>query len=135
MFHLCTVEANALTSILGNSGLRTAPAVSPKYEDLQTIVIGMVSDCSNYLILTNQVVEEFTKQASVPEGYVFVFRQEWGLTINETILHRVVDTLRAEAYPPMADYLDAKVKGDAEQEADYLAKCQAVKVKYPKFSF
>ena len=135
MFHLCTVEANALTSILGNSGLRTAPAVSPKYEDLQTIVIGMVSDCSNYLILTNQVVEEFTKQASVPEGYVFVFRQEWGLTINEEILHRVIATLRAEAYPPMADYLDAKVKGDAEQEADYLAKCQAVKVKYPKFSF
>jgi hypothetical protein len=135
MFHLCTVEANALTSILGNSGLRTAPAVSPKYEDLQTIVIGMVSDCSNYLILTNQVVEEFTKQASVPEGYDFVFRQEWGLTINEEILHRVIATLRAEAYPPMADYLDAKVKGDAEQEADYLAKCQAVKVKYPKFSF
>ena len=135
MFHLCTVEANALTSILGNSGLRHGPAVSPKYDDLQTIVIGMVSDCSNYLILTNQVVEEFTKHSTIPDGYIFTFRQEWGLTINEEILHRVIATLRAEAYPPMADYLDAKVKGDAEQEADYLAKCQAVKVKYPKFSF
>ena len=135
MFHLCTVEANALTSILGNSGLRSAPAVSPKYEDLQTIVIGMVSDCSNYLMLTNQVVEEFTKHSTIPDGYIFTFRQEWGLTINEEILHRVIATLRADAYPPMADYLDAKVKSDAEQEADYLAKCQAVKVKYPKFSF
>jgi hypothetical protein len=95
----------------------------------------MVSDCSNYLILTNQVVEEFTKHSTIPDGYIFTFKQEWGLTINEEILHRVIATLRAEAYPPMADYLDAKVKGDAEQEADYLAKCQAVKVKYPKFSF
>ena len=50
--------------------------------------------------------------------------------------------LRAPAYPPEADYLDAKVKqssGDpamqtagAAQETTYLAACLAVKAKYPK---
>jgi hypothetical protein len=107
----------------------------PKYENLQVILIGQKPDCSGYLLFTNQVVAEFAQQQSVPEGYDFIFRQEWGLTINEQILHRVIATLRAESYPPMADYLDAKVKNDAAQEAEYIAKCQAVKIKYPKFTW
>jgi len=135
MFHLCTVEATDLSTIFGSRGFGREESVPPKYENLNIIMIGQKPDCSGYLLFSDQVVEEFTEQSSVPVGYDFIFRQEWGLTINEEILHRVISTLRAEAYPPMADYLDAKVKGDAAQEADYLAKCQAVKVKYPKFSW
>jgi hypothetical protein len=135
MFHLCTVEATDLSTVFGRPGFGLEESIPPKYENLQTIMIGQKPDCSGYLLFTDQVVEEYTEQSSVPEGYDFIFRQSWGLTINEEILHRVITTLRAEAYPAMADYLDAKVKGDAAQEADYLAKCQAVKVKYPKFSF
>jgi hypothetical protein len=135
MFHLCTVEAIDLSTVFGYRGSSSEESIPPKYENLHTVMIGQKPDCSGYLLFTDQVVEEFTQQSSVPEGYDFIFRQEWGLNITEEILHRVVSTLRAEAYPPMADYLDAKVKDDAEQEADYLAKCQAVKVKYPKFSF
>jgi hypothetical protein len=135
MFHLCTVEATDLATVFGGPGFGPEESVPPKYENLQTIMVGQKPDCSGYLIFTDQVVEEFTEQSLVPDGYDFIFRQEWGLRITEEILHRVISTLRAEAYPPMADYLDAKVKGDTEQEADYLAKCQAVKVKYPKFSF
>ena len=135
MFHLCTVEATDLSTIFGYRGFGLEESIPAKYENLHTIMVGQKPDCSGYLLFTDRVVEEFTEQSSVPEGYDFIFRQEWGLRITEEILHRVIATLRAEAYPPMADYLDAKVKGDAEQEADYLAKCQAVKVKYPKFSF
>lgn len=40
--------------------------------------------------------------------------------------------LRETEYPPMAEYLDAIVKGDAEAEEAYKAKCLAVKAKYPK---
>jgi hypothetical protein len=40
--------------------------------------------------------------------------------------------LRAAEYPPMSDYLDAIVKGDTQQQADYIAACLAVKAKYPK---
>lgn len=142
MFHLCTVEASNLTTIFGNlagtSGAASSPieeAKLPKYENLHTIMIGQKPDCSGYLLFTNQIVEEFTEKTSVPSGYDFIFRQSWGLAINEEILHRVISTLRAEAYPPMADYLDAKVKGDTVQEQTYLAACLAVKAKYPKFSW
>jgi len=39
---------------------------------------------------------------------------------------------RAAEYPPMADYLDAIVKGDTQQQQAYIAACLAVKAKYPK---
>jgi hypothetical protein len=109
--------------------------IPPKYTDLQVVMIGQKPDVSGYLLLSNTVVEEFVKQNSVPDGYDFIFRQEWGLTINESIIHRVINTLRAESYPPMSDYLDAIVKNDDAQKQTYLDACQAVKVKYPKFSF
>lgn len=40
--------------------------------------------------------------------------------------------LRKIAYPPREDYLDAVVKGDDKQLADYINACKAVKLKYPK---
>jgi hypothetical protein len=135
MFYLCTVEASDLATVFGSPGFGVGDATPPKYEGLTTIMIGQKPDCSGYLLFSDQVVEEFTQQDSVPEGYDFIFRQEWGLSITEEVLHRVIDTLRKEEYPPMADYLDAKVKGDEEQEQAYIDACQAVKAKYPKFSW
>ena len=135
MFYLCTVAATDLIVIFGNASIYPETPIPPKYENLNVIMIGQKPDCSGYLLLTDTVVEEFTQQNSVPSGYDFIFRQEWGLTITEEILHRVISTLRAESYPPMADYLDAKVKGDIEQEQTYIASCLAVKAKYPKFTW
>tara|TARA_R110000868_G_scaffold403824_2_gene681470 strand:+ start:726 stop:992 length:267 start_codon:yes stop_codon:yes gene_type:complete len=40
--------------------------------------------------------------------------------------------LRAAAYPPVADYLDAIIKGDEAQVRAYKDACLAVKAKYPK---
>lgn len=135
MFKLCTVEAKDLSTVFGSRGIPGRESVPPKYENLNVIMIGQKPDCSGYLLLSDTVVSEFVQQDSVPEGYDFIFRQEWGLRITEEIIHRVIDTLRKEAYPPMADYLDAKVKGDEEQEQAYLEACLAVKAKYPKFSW
>ena len=42
--------------------------------------------------------------------------------------------LRSQEYPPVADYLDAVVKGDLEQQQAYIDACLAVKAKYPKVS-
>ena len=135
MFTLCTVEATDLSTVFGKPGGGYEDSVPPKYENLKVVMIGQKPDCSGYLLLSNTVVEEFEQQSSVPEGYEFIFRQKWGLAINEQIIHRVIDTLRAEEYPPMADYLDAKVKGDDVQEQTYIDACLAVKVKYPKFTW
>jgi hypothetical protein len=40
--------------------------------------------------------------------------------------------LRAAAYPPMADYLDAIVKGDDAQLQAYKDACLAIKARFPK---
>ncbi len=40
--------------------------------------------------------------------------------------------LRREEYPPITDYLDGIVKGDQAQVERYIARCRAVKNKYPK---
>jgi hypothetical protein len=40
--------------------------------------------------------------------------------------------LRAREYPPVADYLDAVVKGDLEAQQAYIDACLEVKAKYPK---
>lgn len=40
--------------------------------------------------------------------------------------------LRAAAYPPIADYLDAVVKADSKAIQAYKDACLAVKAKYPK---
>jgi len=40
--------------------------------------------------------------------------------------------LRAAAYPPITDYLDAVVKSDQAQIDKYIQDCLAVKAQYPK---
>ena len=135
MFYLCTVESKDLATVFGNIGLPGQDPTPPKYANLTTIMVGQKPDCTGYLLLSDTVVKEFTKQNSVPDGYDFIFRQEWGLRITEDTIHRVIETLRKESYPPMSDYLDAKVKGDAQQEQTYIDACLAVKEKYPKFSW
>ena len=39
---------------------------------------------------------------------------------------------RATAYPPVTDYLDGIVKGDAAQVQAYIDACMAVKQEFPK---
>jgi hypothetical protein len=45
--------------------------------------------------------------------------------------HSYIAKRQAE-YPPMTDYLDGIVKGDAAQVQAYIDACNAVKAKYPK---
>jgi len=52
--------------------------------------------------------------------------------IAPVVLPLTYKELRASAYPPMYDYLDAIVKGDAAQQQAYIDACLAVKAKYPK---
>lgn len=39
---------------------------------------------------------------------------------------------RKNEYPPIEDYIDGVVKGNQTQIDEYIAKCLAVKAKYPK---
>jgi len=66
------------------------------------------------------------------DGYDFTYCQQWGLTINEEVVVRTISDLRKNAYPPMANYLDAIVKNDTDALQNYLNACLAVKDKYTK---
>ena len=54
------------------------------------------------------------------------------VAVQANIAANKYQELRASAYPPAADYLDAIVKGDTAQAQAYIDECLAVKAKYPK---
>ena len=98
------------------------------------LIIAQAPDCSSFLVLSKtnyEALEPFTSY----DGYDFTYCQEWGLTINEEVVVRTISDLRKNAYPPMANYLDAIVKNDTEALQVYLNACHAVKEKYTKLEF
>jgi|GEM_PF-928072 len=88
---------------------------------------------------------------TVPDNAVEITEAEWQDAVNNAgkyyrdpitklrvlappipIIPPTYQELRASAYPPAADYLDAIVKGDTAQAQAYIDECLAVKAKYPK---
>jgi len=106
----------------------TPEALTPKPD---VIIIGQTPDCDQFLVLTKTVYPQLVPVDAVPVGFDFTYCQQWGLTINAAVVARVVQDLRAKAYPPMADYLDGIVKNDTAQIQTYLSACLAVKQAYP----
>jgi hypothetical protein len=95
------------------------------------VIIAQTTDCSSFLVLSKTnytALEPFTSY----NGFDFTYCQQWGLTINEEVVVRTISDLRKNAYPPMANYLDAIVKNDNEALQTYLDACLAVKEKYTK---
>ena len=93
------------------------------------VIIAQTTDCSSFLVLSKTnytALEPFTSY----NGFDFTYCQQWGLTINEEVVVRTISDLRKNAYPPMANYLDAIVKNDNEALQTYLDACLAVKEKY-----
>ena len=98
------------------------------------LIIAQAPDCSSFLVLSKTNYEAFEPFTSY-DGYDFTYCQEWGLTINEEVVVRTISDIRKNAYPPMANYLDAIVKNDNEALQTYLDACLAVKEKYNKLEF
>jgi hypothetical protein len=98
------------------------------------VILAQTPDCSSFLVLSKtnyEALEPFTSY----DGYDFTYCQQWGLTVNEEVVIRTISDLRKNAYPPMADYLDAIVKNDTAALQVYIDKCLAVKAKYTKLEF
>lgn len=109
-------------------GTPEAPTPKPDVD-----VIAQRPDCSAFLVLSNTPYPELDPFAGF-EGFDFTYRQDWGLTINDAVVARTISDLRARAYPPMADYLDAVVKNDPVAVSAYVEACVAVKLRYPKMA-
>lgn len=77
---------------------------------------------------------------TVPDGHLAKWDGAWvfeAIPEPEVILPPELPPLtwaqsRANAYPPMTDYLDGVVKGDQAQIDAYIAACLAVKQENPK---
>ena len=104
-------------------------------------IIAQMPDCSSFLVLSKDANPALAPFVSF-DGYDFTYCQSWGLTINSDIVDRVVQDLRAKAYPPQSVLSDGQVKqtsadpvikasGDA-QVAKYYSDCLAVKAQFPK---
>ena len=79
-------------------------------------------------VLVEEAKEAVYETIEVPAEYeveIIDLNQDYGYLLAQ------VHSNRKAEYPPMEDYLDAIVKGDQEQIDEYIAKCLAVKVKYP----
>ena len=68
----------------------------------------------------------------LPSGSVQITNEEAAAirAVNAPVL--TYAQKRAAEYPPIADYIDGVVKGDAAQVDAYVVACLAVKAKYPK---
>lgn len=120
---LYKLPANNCESLFGT------PIERKQVDDV--VIIAQTPDCSSFLVLSKtnyEALEPFTSY----DGYDFTYCQEWGLTVNEEVVIRTISDLRKNAYPPMADYLDAIVKNDTAALQVYIDKCLAVKAKYTK---
>jgi len=99
---------------------------------------------NEWLNATNTVVDTVIKTDDLGVEYqeeifeeqpIHIYTQTSQLDIDVLVniyLTSKYSELRASEYPPMEDYLDAIVKNDTASLDEYIAKCQAVKAKYPK---
>ena len=120
---LYTLPATNFESLFGS------PIERKQVNDV--VIVAQTQDCSSFLVLSKTnytALEPFTSY----NGFDFTYCQQWGLTINEEVVVRTISDLRKNAYPPMANYLDAIVKNDTEALQTYLDACLAVKQKYTK---
>jgi hypothetical protein len=107
----------------------------PKYylKDKQRFAIPQVDTLDNFITISDieyqNLIEGVNKGSRVEciEDNLVLIPNE--VPDNSAIEYRM---LRAQEYPPITDYIDGLVKGDQQQIDEYIAKCLAVKLKYPK---
>jgi len=94
------------------------------------ISIAQTPSCDAFLYLSNETYDELELLDSVPAGFDFTYCQEWGLTIDDDVIDRVILDLRKKAYPSWRDQLDDIYHNGIEGwKADTIT---PIKEKYPK---
>ena len=101
-------------------------------ERIERDVLRIAQTPSNdaFLLLANDTFDELELLDSVPTGFDFTYCQEWGLTIDDDVVDRVIIDLRKKAYPSWQDQLDYIYHNDVDDwKADIIT---PIKEKYPK---
>ena len=100
-------------------------------ERIERDVITIAQTPSNdaFLYLSNETYDELELLTSVPTGFDFTYCQEWGLTIDDDVVDRVIIDLRKKAYPTWQDQLDDIYHNGIDA---WKATIKVTKDKYPK---
>ena len=61
-------------------------------------VIAQTPSCDAFLLLAKDTQDDLELLSTVPSGFDFTYCQEWGLTINDDVVDRVVLDLRKKSY-------------------------------------
>ena len=69
---------------------------NPIARDITTIA--QTPSCDAFLLLSKDTQDSLELLSTVPSGFDFTYCQEWGLTINDAVVDRVVLDLRRKAY-------------------------------------
>jgi len=97
-----------------------------------TTIIAQKPDCSAFLFLCKDAQDAQTGLellSTVPDGFDFTYCQEWGLTINDDVVDRVVLDLRRKAYGTWENQLE-KINDDGIDS--WKEDIAAVKISLPK---
>ena len=94
------------------------------------ITIAQTPSCDAFLYLSNETYgEPLELLDSVPAGFDFTYCQEWGLTVDDDVVDRVIIDLRKKAYPTWQDQLDDIYHNGIDA---WKATIKVTKDKYPK---
>jgi hypothetical protein len=85
-----------------------------------------------FLLLSKDAQDGLELLDSVPLGFDFTYCQEWGLTIDDDVVDRVIIDLRKKAYPSSEDQWDMQYHDKKDDTTIWEDTIQAVKEKYPK---
>ena len=85
-----------------------------------------------FLLLSKDAQDGLELLDSVPLGFDFTYCQEWGLTIDDDVVDRVILDLRKKAYPSSEDQWDMQYHDKKDDTTIWEDTIQAVKEKYPK---
>ncbi len=98
---------------------------------IESDVIGLAQtpNCDAFLYLSNETFDQLELLSSVPSGFDFIYCQEWGLTVDDDVVDRVIIDLRKKAYPTWQDQLDDIYHNGID---GWKATIKATKDKYPK---
>ena len=119
---LYKLEASNYETIFGTSEERI---------ERDLIRIAQTPSCDAFLFLAKDthLFDELELLDSVPAGFDFTYCQEWGLTIDDDVVDRVIIDLRKKAYPTWQDQLDDIYHNGIDS---WKATIKTTKDKYPK---
>ena len=93
------------------------------------ISLAQTPSCDAFLFLYKDAQDGLTLLDSVPSGFDFTYCQEWGLTIDDDVVDRVIIDLRKKSYPTWQDQLDDIYHNGIDA---WKATIKVTKDKYPK---